>query len=281
MSRLDLSDTMESLIGDCMGPGSMFDSERQHLSTYCFDHYGDMDPEESDNGPISPGSVVKLLESGLESNENRINGPVIDIGCSVGRTSFELADRFDHLVLGVDLNFSMVKIATTAMNSGSIIYPKRRVGIVYDKRSFKATFENTEKLDFWVCDAAALPFSDGSFNFCASLNVLDCVGSPYDFLKELSRILKPKAEAIVSTPYDWTVNATPIESWIGGHSQRTGAKGVSDNLLISLLSGGDHPNAIQDLELVSNTENIPWTLRLHDRSIMKYHVHMVVVKKSV
>jgi hypothetical protein len=42
LSRSDLSETMETLLGDCCGPGSAFDSHRQHVSTYAFDHYGIM-----------------------------------------------------------------------------------------------------------------------------------------------------------------------------------------------------------------------------------------------
>lgn len=59
IARTDLSDTMESLLGDCSGPGSSFDVQRQHLSTYAFDHYGDLDPQETGNAPISPGSVMR------------------------------------------------------------------------------------------------------------------------------------------------------------------------------------------------------------------------------
>ena len=110
LSRHDLTDTMESLLGDCFGPGSAFDSQRQHLSTYGFDHYGDLDPEESKDLPISPGSVIGLLKQGLLSIKDEIHGPVIDIGCSVGRTSFEVANRYDELVLGIDLNFDMLKL---------------------------------------------------------------------------------------------------------------------------------------------------------------------------
>jgi len=281
LNRNDLTEMMESLLGDCFGPGSVFDSQRQQLSTYGFDHYGDIDPEESKNTPILPGSVIELLKHGLLSIKDKISGPVIDIGCSVGRTSFELAKCYDELVLGVDLNFGMLKTAASILEKGCVSYPKRRVGIVFDRRTFSATFERVKNVDFWACDANALPFSEDSFSLGTSLNVLDCVGSPYDHLKELARILKPGTRAIISMPYDWTANATSVESWIGGHSQRSEKRGASDTALRSLLAEGGHPNAIEELELVSETGDIPWTLRLHDRSTMKYSAHMVVVRKKI
>jgi SAM-dependent methyltransferase/uncharacterized protein YbaR (Trm112 family) len=280
LRRHDLTDTMESLLGDCFGPGSAFDSQRQHLSTYCFDHYGDLDPEESKDSPISPGSVLELLKQGLPAVKDKVCGPVIDIGCSVGRTTFELAGAFDEIVLGVDLNFDMLKTATSILDKGRLVYPRRRVGIVFGRREFPAVFKGAKNVDFWVCDASALPFADASFSLAASLNVLDCVRSPYDHLKELARILKHDAGALISTPYDWTANATPVESWLGGHSQRSENRGSSEMMLRSLLAGGGHPQEIEDLEIVSEAEKIPWSMRLHDRSFMKYPVHMIAVRKK-
>ena len=280
LSRGDLSDTTESLLGDCCGPGSALDSYRQHLSTYTFDHYGDLDPAEPKDSPVLPGSVLELLKRGFSHIDERVEGPAIDLGCAVGRTSFELAKSVDDLILGVDLNFAMLRTAAAILHQGRVTYPRRRVGIVFDKREFPAVLEGSSKVDFWACDATSLPFADESFSLAASLNVIDCVQSPYDHLKELGRILKPKGGALISAPYDWNVNATPVEAWLGGHSQRSESQGASEVMLRSLLAGGEHPYAIQELELVSESEAVPWTLRLHDRSFMNYQVHLLVVRKK-
>jgi SAM-dependent methyltransferase len=280
LSRGDLSDTTESLLGDCCGPGSALDSYRQHLSTYTFDHYGDLDPAEPKDSPVLPGSVLELLKRGFSHIDERVEGPAIDLGCAVGRTSFELAKSVDDLILGVDLNFAMLRTAAAILHQGRVTYPRRRVGIVFDKREFPVVLEGSSKVDFWACDATSLPFADESFSLAASLNVIDCVQSPYDHLKELGRILKPKGGALISAPYDWNVNATPVEAWLGGHSQRSESQGASEVMLRSLLAGGEHPYAIQELELVSESEAVPWTLRLHDRSFMNYQVHLLVVRKK-
>jgi len=280
LSRSDLSETTESLLGDCCGSGSAFDSFRQHLSTYTFDHYGDLDSNENEDAPTLPGSVVNLLKEGLAGLENKVDGPAIDLGCAVGRTSFELARTVDDLIVGIDLNFAMLRTAAAILHQGRVVYPRRRVGIVFDKREFTAPLEGASKVDFWACDATCLPFADESFSLAASLNLIDCVQSPYDHLKELSRILKHNGGALLSAPYDWNVNATPAEAWLGGHSQRSESRGASENMLRSLLAGGDHPYAIQELELVSESEAVPWSLRLHDRSFMNYLVHLLVLRKK-
>ena len=46
LNRDDLSKSIESLLGDCAGPASTLDLQKQALSAYGYDHYGDLDPDE-------------------------------------------------------------------------------------------------------------------------------------------------------------------------------------------------------------------------------------------
>ena len=80
--------------------------------------------------------------------------------------------------LGIDLNFAMLRLASEVLRTGRVSYPRRRVGVVYDRREFPARFANAESVDFWACDAAALPFPAGTFSLAVNMNVLDCVSSP-------------------------------------------------------------------------------------------------------
>ena len=61
-----LSDYLESLIGDCCGPNSAFEQTRQQLSSYAWDHYGDLDPAEAGGEP-RPGSMLRRLEASLKA----------------------------------------------------------------------------------------------------------------------------------------------------------------------------------------------------------------------
>ena len=54
-------------------------------------------------------------------------------------------------------------------------------------------------------------------------------------------------DAIITTPYDWSDAATPLEQWLGGHSQRGGVQGDSAAMLRSLLTPGGHPQSVQGL----------------------------------
>lgn len=282
-AREDLSPETESLLGDCCGPGSAFDGTRQHLSTYAWDHYGDLDPDEpaAPGADTPPGSILRLLDRGLTLTKTLPPGPILDLGCSVGRCTFALADQTGGLVLGVDLNFAMLRVAARALREGRVRYPLRRVGLVYDRRDFPARFSGADNVDFWACDALALPFPAGTFGTVVALNVLDCVQSPHDLLASLPPLLAANGKTILSTPYDWSPAATPMEAWLGGHSQRGTGAGASEPVLRALLTPGAHPASIKGLKILAEDSSIPWRVRLHGRAVMEYRTDLIVAGRAL
>ncbi|MCB9548837.1 MAG: methyltransferase domain-containing protein [Myxococcales bacterium] len=276
LARDDLSSHAESMLGDGSGPGSAFNTTRQFLSSYAWDHYADLDPQEPASEP-RPGAVIRTLDRGLELLGGVPEGPAIEIGCSVGRTSFEMAARHRGLVLGVDVNVSMIRLAARVLVEGEVRYPRRQVGIVFERRTLPARFPDADRVDFWIADALALPFADATFALAVSLNVLDCVPAPYAFLGEIARVLAGGGGAVLSTPYDWSPGATPVEAWIGGHSQRGPNRGAAEPFVRSLLDG-THPQAVPGLRLVGEDADSPWHVRLHARSTMLYRNHLLALR---
>ena len=133
MMRDDLSETLESILGDCSGPASYFDGTRHQLSCYARDHYGLHDPAEPATG-ASPWRGDAGLEPRLNLAATWPDGPVVDLGCSVGGTTFALAERTGRMVLGIDLNIAMLRIASHALLRREVRYPRKRTGVVYDRR---------------------------------------------------------------------------------------------------------------------------------------------------
>ncbi len=278
-ARQDLTAAVEAMLGDGCGPGSAVDTTRLHLSTYAWDHYGEFDPDEPAGDP-GPGSVAKVLDRGLALAGDRLSGVVLDAGCSVGRTTFELAGRCDGLVLGVDLNFSMLQLAAAVTRRGVVTYPRRRVGLVYDRRQFPVPVANAVNVDFWVGDVTCLPFPAGTFAAAVSLNVLDCVPSPLDMLGSLAGVLRPGAPLVLSTPYDWSGAVTVPGAWVGGHSDRSPDKGAAEPVLRALLTPGGHPASVAGLRLAAEDAAVPWHVRVHERSVTAYSVHLVVARAT-
>jgi SAM-dependent methyltransferase len=112
------------------------------------------------------------------------------------------------------------------------------------------------------------------------MHSLDSVRSPHDLLESVGRALAPGGRAIIASPYDWHPAATPIETWLGGHSQRTPAQGAPAEVLRALLRPDAHPSSLTTLTLTEERDGIPWHVRLHDRSTMLYQTHLVVATRT-
>ena len=279
MLRDDFAESLEGMLGDAIGPVSWFDGLRQTLSTYGWDGWADLDPGEADEAGPRPGAVRACL-----AELHRLATPapaarVLDLGCGAGRTSFDLAALHPQaLVLGLDLHLGLLRLAQGALG-GEVSYPRRRIGIVYDRRRFAVSPEGGERVDFWACDAAALPFAPASVGLIAALNLLDCVPAPRDLLAALAEALQPAGDLLVATPYDWSTRATPLGTWIGGHSQRAPHRGDAEPALLDLIAGGTHPRAVHSLRLCAEQRDWPWQTRLHARASVAYRTHLMAMRR--
>ncbi len=275
MRREDLSPFMESLLGDAAGPGSSFNNERANLGSYARSHWEDAE------GPAArDGSLAGLLNAGLELLGEPPRGVWADIGCAVGRGAFELARRTGDLAVGVDLNFAMLRVAERLRRQGRAAVPVRRVGVVFDRREVTMPDLPGERVSFWCCDAAALPFADAAFDGALSLNVLDCVQSPVGHLVELGRVLAPRARALLASPYDWTPTATPLAEWLGGHSQRASSHGSSAAELRRVLSRDAAAGIDTGLVVVAERDRVPWRVYTNERATMDYAVDLLCLERK-
>ncbi|MGF7172668.1 methyltransferase domain-containing protein [Azospirillum doebereinerae] len=276
-TRADIPPVMEGVLGDAFGPDSAFNATRQHLSSYGWDHYGDRDRQPGGEAEAA-GSVVRCLSAGLGRLGPLPAGPILDLGCAAGRTSFELAGRTDDLVLGLDLHWPLLALARHVLDTGEAVYPLRRSGIVYERRRAEARFPGAERVDFWIGDALAPPFAPGSFALVTAMNLLDCVASPPALLHAIDRAVAEGGGALLATPFDWATQATPVEAWLGGHSQRGDDAGRCEAVLARLLTPGAHAQSVTRLRLDGEPLEVPWTVRMHDRARMQYAAHLVALR---
>ena len=268
--REDLSPRVLSALLDGAGPDSELERLLRYLSHYAPDHFGDLDPSPCPGTPTTP-PIAGLMQAAVAAMAVPA-GPAADLGCGLGRGTFTLANEREGLVLGVDLNLAMLRVASRALREGRARYPVRRVGMVYTWREHPVVLPGAERVDFWLADAHNLPFEDQTFGALTSLNLIDCLGDPARHLTELDRCLAPGGGLALCTPYDWSAQVTGAEGWIGGHSQRGADGGASEPRARALFG----PPWMPHLQLKAEVHALPWQVRVHDRSTMLYAAHLLV-----
>ncbi len=180
------------------------------------------------------------------------DGSALDLGCAVGRSSFELARHFPTVV-GMDLSPNFVQAARKIGEEGSLDYSFPRQGEV----SVPAIARIPDGIDaarvsFRVGDACSLPQDLGDFDLVHAANLLCRLPSPMDFLDELPRLVRPGGQLLLTTPFTWLEEFTTKDQWIGG---RTDAAD-SNSALEAVLGKNFSPE---------KTIDIPFLLREHER----------------
>jgi putative 4-mercaptohistidine N1-methyltranferase len=144
---------------------------------------------------------------------------VLDLGCAVGRASFELSAQFTN-VLGIDLSETFVKTATMLKETGSVEYTRKDEGELNTMLSaVVGAHLDRNRVAFKVGDAACLPPDIGRFNAVLTANLLCRLPSPKACLGRMGGvkgIVEPGGVLINLSPNSWLEEFTPPGAWLGG-----------------------------------------------------------------
>jgi putative 4-mercaptohistidine N1-methyltranferase len=171
--------------------------------------------------------VAELLDVGALGSD----ACALDVGCAVGRSTFELA-RHCRKVVGIDYSRAFIEAAETLHERGSIDYEF----IIEGDRTARATARLPSDIDasrvvFEVGDAMALREDLGSFDVVLAANLLCRLPDPRVFLARLPGLVRPGGQLLLTTPFTWLEEYTPRANWIGGRGDASSA-----DLLTELLS---------------------------------------------
>ncbi len=233
-----------SVISDTSGYNS-----KSMLSSYLWSHFGDFlkDPNATD--------AYRTWSSFFRKSD----GMALDIGCSVGRLSFELSKTHPH-VIGIDTSISFVEKARELLSEKRLDFDLIIEGFITEKRSCEldAAF-NYEHVDFIVADALALPFPDRIFSTVTSINILEKVSSPIGHLIEINRVLKEEnAMFVFSDPFSWDESFSLPEDWLSGGTNGNGnCRGIDS--ISRYFSGKD--NIFSPLLEIQGKGSVPWKIR--------------------
>jgi putative 4-mercaptohistidine N1-methyltranferase len=228
----------------------LYESDKM-LGEYLLFHYGkanqvmpwDTGPVDGLNFPVR--SVVELLDT--DSLRDVSNSNALDVGCSVGRSTFELSKYCDE-VCGCDLSKSFIEAAKKIGNEKMLEFSYLDEGDNYISTEASVTLYPGKKVSFSVADACSLPLEFKSYDVVHAANLICRLPKPFEFINRLPELVSPGGQLLLATPFTWLSEYTPRENWIGS--------GDSEEKLKDMLS------PYFDLE---KKVELPFVIREHKR----------------
>jgi len=192
-------------------PKAMYETDTA-VSQYCEAHYG----QTYFGVENFPARCARIC---LEFMQDRPRKRALDLGCAVGRTTFELAREFD-LVTGLDFSARFIRIAHQMQEKGVIHYQLPEEGEIvsfHEKRLADFGLEPfRDKVEFFQADAANLKSRFSNYDLIYAGNLLDRLYDPRRFLTNIKDRLNPGGRLVLTSPYTWLEEFTKRENWVGG-----------------------------------------------------------------
>lgn len=188
------------------------------LAQYLLFHYGE--PQDVLPYRFGPHDAldfpVRCVRECLDGNLLPPQARALDVGCAVGRGSFELA-RHCESVTGIDASHKFIMAAIHVKKHGHIGINRTDEGVLATRCIGKLPEEiKRERVHFEVGDAHRLREDLGAFDVVCAANLIDRLAEPGQFLQQLPNLVKPGGQLILTSPYTWMEEFTPQDKWLGG-----------------------------------------------------------------
>ena len=136
----------------------------------------------------------------------------LDIGCAVGRSSFELS-RLCAEVIGVDFSQAFIDAAEEIRKAEEVSLLRYGEGDLGSEISVCRPQEcYPDRVKFELGDAMNLRTDLGEFDVVHAANVLCRLSQPALFLDRLPGLVKPGGQLVMATPCSWSEEFTPQEN---------------------------------------------------------------------
>ena len=237
-------------------PVNPYETDRL-LAEYLLFHYGT--PEEIlpwSFGPMGAlDFAVRVVSECLALDALPAAGRALDLGCAVGRSSFELARHYADVV-GIDFSANFIRAANDLRAGGTLPYARTDEGRLVTMLEARVPAGIVrDRVHFETGDARALRADLGKFDAALLVNLIDRLQEPQHCLDQLPGLLNPGAQLVIASPYTWLEEYTPPDRWLGGY-ERDGRRVNTFDALCAKLE--------PDFELVRSVD-LPFLIREHVR----------------
>lgn len=194
---------------------NIYETPKLHVEYLLF-HYGsDEEVLPWANGPrealgYAHRTVHELLRTDLLPSKG---GRALDLGCAVGRSTFELA-RFTDEVIGIDYSKSFIEAAEHLKQHGTLSYPRVDEGDAFTSCVAKPPIGvDLQRVVFEHGDAMQLREDLGAFDVVHAANLICRLQDPKRLLQRLPSLVKPGGQLLLATPCTWLEEFTPKDNW--------------------------------------------------------------------
>ena len=236
------------------------------IAQYCDFHYG------SENFGVKNFCLnsVELLNPYLKNINKK---KALDLGCSVGRSTFELAKIFDD-VIGIDFSTNFINVGVKLKIYDSLIYKVKKEGEIFEEKTVSlkelGLEKIKEKVTFMQGDACNLKDIYTCFDLIFCSNLIDRLYYPQKFLDDIPSRINKDGLLVLLSPYTWLEDYTPKENWLGGY--------IKDNKEVKTLDTLKE-NLLVDFELLE-TIDVPFVIKETSRKYQHTISQMSIWKKK-
>ena len=229
---------------------NIYDTDKL-LAEYLLFHYGTAD--EIALPAFAAGALnfpVRCVTECVEAKSLPENARALDLGCAVGRSSFELA-RLCPGVVSVDSSQQFIDAAQDLRLGVELPYERTDEGELTTRLLARAPADvDRLRVKFETGDAMALRSTIGTFDVVLMANLIDRLRAPQRCLARLRELVKHGGQLVITSPCTWLEEFTPRGNWLGGIAGST-----LDGLKAALKN---------DFEL-TGTRDLPFVIREHAR----------------
>ena len=220
------------------------------LSSYLWSHFGELFDDEASQA-YSTWAGLMRPQSGI----------ALDAGGAVGRFTFEMSTRCDFAV-GIDTSQAFIRAARQLMRARAMVVPLKDEGLLRRELTIRLPDDwRSDRVEFVVANALALPFRNKSMALFSSLNLVDKVPSPIQHLREMNRVTRDtQAQFLLSDPFSWSTEAAEIDQWLGGKEDGPYAGKGMDNIVAFLGQGQER---LSPGWQVTKRDHVWWKIRSH------------------
>ena len=183
---------------------------------YCAAHYG---PEHFGVTNYS----AALARICLDAMHGRTLANALDLGCAVGRATFELARGGFGQVTGLDFSARFFRLATRMRDEGFLRYASPEEGEVVSFHEITLAELGLDgvrdRVQFFQADACNIPEKFSGYDLVLAANLIDRLYSPRKFLTTIHEHMNAGGTLVIASPYTWSEDFTKKAEWLGGYRE--------------------------------------------------------------